>query len=41
MLIAQALSSAFAADDLDAALDLAARLRYTDRIREAIEKRLG
>lgn len=37
---AQALSAAFAADDLEAALDTAMRLRYTERIREAIEKRL-
>ena len=36
----QALSAAFAADDLEAALDTAMRLRYTERIREAIEKRL-
>ena len=36
----QALSAAFGAGDLDTALDVTARLKYTDRIREAIERRI-
>jgi len=35
----QALSVAFGAGDLDAALELTAQLKYTDRIKAAIAQR--
>lgn len=41
LIAVQALSEAFAAGDLESALDMTVRLKYTERIREAIEKRAG